>query len=95
MSSRVSETTAFKVAAMDPPESLVWAKPDSTWGWRLREVEGRTRLITRLRARYDARRPINALLSAALMEFGDYPMMRKMLLGIKRRAEVGASRLSP
>jgi hypothetical protein len=32
------------------------------------------------------------LLSVVLMEFGDFPMMRRMLKGIKQRAEAaGAS----
>jgi hypothetical protein len=28
-----------------------------------------------------------ALLTVVLFEFGDFPMMRKLLLGIRRRAE--------
>ena len=44
-----------------------------------------TRLVTRLRARYDAGPflPVTVL----LMEIGDFPMMRRMLLGIAERAE--------
>ena len=48
---------------------------------------GRTRLVTRLRQRYH---PTPAgLLTIILAEFGDFAMMRKMLLGIKSRAETG------
>ena len=48
---------------------------------------GPTRLVTRLRQRY---RPTPAgLLTMILAEFGDFAMMRKMLLGIKSRAEHG------
>jgi hypothetical protein len=46
---------------------------------------GRTRLVTRLRQRY--RLSFGAVLTVVLAEFGDFPMMRKMLLGIKERAE--------
>jgi hypothetical protein len=65
---------------------LVWAKPDSTWAWTLAPLApDRTRLVTRLRQRY---RPTPAgLLTIILAEFGDFAMMRKMLLGIKARAE--------
>jgi hypothetical protein len=31
--------------------------------------------------------PGNALLTLILFEFGDFPMTRKLLLGVKRRAE--------
>ena len=95
MSPTPSETTAFKVASFEPHRSLVWEQPVSTWVWTLTAVgEGQTRLVTRLRIRYEWRRPASALLSLLLNEFGDFPMMRRMLVGIKRRAE-GARRLTP
>ena len=87
MFSKVNDTTAFKIAAIEPPFELVWAKPDSTWVWTLREVEGRTRLVTRLRILYDWDRPLGALASLVLNEVGDFPMMRRMLLNLKSRAE--------
>ncbi len=87
MFSKVNDTTAFKIAAIKPPEALVWAKPDSTWAWSLAELGGRTRLVTRLRIRYRWHRPADALISLVLNEFGDFPMMRRMLLNIKQRAE--------
>ena len=40
MSSKVNDTTAFKIAAIRPPEELVWAKPDSTWAWTLTDIGG-------------------------------------------------------
>jgi hypothetical protein len=49
--------------------------------------DGRTRLVTRVHAVYDWTRPAMALLGVVLMEFGDFAMMRRMLLGIKERAE--------
>jgi len=38
-------------------------------------------------ARYDWGKPASALLAIVLMEFGDFAMMRRMLRGIKVRAE--------
>jgi hypothetical protein len=78
--------TSFVVADCERPARLVWAKPDSTWSWTLRALPGgRTRLVTRLRQRY--RRGPGTLLTVVLAEFGDFAMMRRMLLGLKRRAE--------
>lgn len=52
-------------------------------------LEGhRTRLIVRLKQHYNWKTPGHALLAAFLMEFGDPPMMRRALHGIKRRAEL-------
>ena len=48
---------------------------------------GSTRLVTRVHAVYDWRHPVTAALGVVLMEFGDFPMMRRMLRGIKERAE--------
>jgi hypothetical protein len=89
MFSKVNDTTAFRIAAIKPAEELVWVKPDSTWAWALTEVDGRTRLVTRLRILYRWHRPPDALMSLVLNEFGDFPMMRKMLRTLKQRAEVG------
>jgi len=83
-----SEKTAFKVAGFETERWLLWEQPVSSWAWRLAALEGgRTRLVTRLRIRYDWNHPADAVLSLVLNEFGDFPMMRRMLLGIKRRAE--------
>jgi hypothetical protein len=88
MSTKVNQTTAFKVKAFQPNQWLLWAKPHSTWAWQLTPLDGsRTRLVTRLQERYDWRSPGLALLTLVLFEFGDFPMMRKLLLGIRRRAE--------
>jgi hypothetical protein len=88
MSPTPTDVTAFKVAGFAPGEWLLWEQPTSTWSWRLTPLPGdRTRLVTRLRIFYDWRRPARSLLSLVLNEFGDFPMMRRMLLGIKERAE--------
>jgi hypothetical protein len=87
MFTKVNDRTAFKVATLVPPKLLVWAKPDSTWAWRLEPENAGTRLVTRLRMLYHWSEPLGALASFALNELGDFAMMRRMLLGIKRRAE--------
>jgi pimeloyl-ACP methyl ester carboxylesterase len=51
MTEPADERTAFRVAEIQRPARLVWAKPDSTWSWLLTpEGAGGTRLVTRLRA---------------------------------------------
>jgi hypothetical protein len=78
----INETTAFKVKAFETNKWLLWEKPDSTWVWILRDMAGgETRLISRQRVRYPE------LFTRILMEFGDPPMMRRVLKGIKTRAE--------
>jgi len=88
MAGVVNETTAFKFKAFETNHWLLWDKPDSTWVWRLTPLApGRTRLITRLKARYAWEHPGMALFTLVLLEFGDFPMMRRVLKGIKVRAE--------
>lgn len=88
MSPDPTETTSFRVASYDVPHELLWTTPDSTWSWRLTEgATGHTRLVTRIRARHDWSRPAMGLLSLLLLEFGDFAMLRRMLRGIKQRAE--------
>lgn len=83
-----SEATAFRVEAFEVGRTLLWRKPDSTWVWVLTELpQGRTRLMTRVYARHDWAKPVTAVLSVVLLELGDFAMMRRMLLGIKERAE--------
>ena len=88
MTSSVNATTAFKVKAFLTNRWLLWEKPDSTWAWTLTPLAGgQTRLITRLKQRYPWETPAMALFTLLLLEFGDFPMMRRMLTGIKVRAE--------
>jgi hypothetical protein len=95
MANPPTPATSFVIAHASPPEQLVWAKPDSTWSWTLHAMpDGRTRLVTRLRQRYRA--AAATVVTVILAEFGDFPMMRKMLLGIKQRAETATNaRLDP
>jgi len=96
MSPTPSEVTAFKVAGFEEGSWLLWQQPLSTWSWTLTELPGgRTRLVTRLRIHLDWNHKAASLLSVVLNEFGDFPMMRRMLLGIRDRAErtqVGGTR---
>jgi hypothetical protein len=88
MAKQVNETTAFRVQAFELNRWLLWNKPDSTWAWKLLPLHGgRTRLILRLKQRYAWERPGSAILTLVLLEFGDFPMMRRLLKGIKVRAE--------
>jgi hypothetical protein len=88
MSPTPSERTAWKVDSFVENEWLLWRKPDSIWSWVLRDLGGgRTRLVTRVHALYDWSHPAIAAFGVVLLEFGDFAMMRRMLLGIKQRAE--------
>lgn len=88
MAGKITEATAFRVAAFETGSWLVWQKADSTWSWKLDRLrDGRTRLITRLKQRYPWEKPGSAVLTVVLLEFGDFPMMRRVLTGIKARAE--------
>lgn len=86
---------AYEVASLEPPISMLWVhrphpaeKPDSTWSWRLTPLPGGgTRLVTRMKQDYRWETPRLALFNAWLMEFGDFAMERRMLQGIKARAE--------
>lgn len=83
-----SERTALKVRSFEVNKWLLWTKPDSTWAWKLTPTDhGGTRLVTRIHAVYDWRHPFMAVLGVVLMEFGDFAMIRRMLRGIKARAE--------
>ena len=83
-----SDVTAFRVEGFELNQWLLWRKPDSTWVWKLTDAgDGTTRLVTRVRAVHTWSHPLTALLGVILMELGDFAMMRRMLLGIRERAE--------
>ena len=87
-SSTPTDRTALRVDSFAIDAWMLWTKPDSTWAWQLTPTEtGGTRLVTRLHANYDWSRPLMAIVGVVLMEFGDFAMMRRMLRGIKTRAE--------
>jgi hypothetical protein len=95
MFSKVNDTTAFKVAAFVPDESLLWQKPDSTWSWVLTPTSSGTRLVTRIRILSRWNKPAEAVFSLFLNEFGDFAMMRKMLLTLKKKVETYNRALLP
>jgi hypothetical protein len=86
-----SERTAFMVDSFEEPSWLLWRSPNRSWVWRLVQLpDGRTRLINRLKTLYEWRRPLVPI-TVLLMECADYPMMRRMLRGIRDRAEAEAA----
>ncbi len=86
---------AYTVTAFETNEWMVWVHrpsateaPDSTWTWRLTPLPGGgTRLVTRMKQDYRWDTPRLAFFNFVLMELGDFAMERRMLKGIKRRAE--------
>lgn len=80
----------FRVRAFRENEWMLWedmhARSETTWCWGFYPLRDKhTRLVTRLRVRYDWSFP--AILQYLLVDFGDFIMMRKCMLGIKERAE--------
>jgi hypothetical protein len=87
----VGETIGFgpnrmRLERFDPEHVLAWRSEDGNWVWTflLEERDGRTRLISRNRFRLPT---AVARIGMLPMEPGSLVMERKMLQGIKRRAE--------
>jgi hypothetical protein len=86
---------AYRVDSFQTNEWMFWVhrpheheQPDSTWSWQLLRLgSDRTRLITRMKQDYRWQTPRLAMFNLILMEFGDFAMERRMLKGIKARAE--------
>lgn len=86
---------AYKVDSFQSNDWMLWVHrphehepPDSTWSWRLTGLPGGgTRLVTRMKQDYRWATPRLATFNLVLMEFGDFAMERRMLIGIKKRAE--------
>lgn len=80
-------------------EHILWwdRKGNGTWVWYLHQNKaGETRLVTRLRTRYDFSFP--RIIYYLFYDFGDIIMMSRCMLGIKRRAEMNfkiSNSLSP
>ncbi|MGY1703295.1 hypothetical protein ACI79C_01880 [Geodermatophilus sp. SYSU D00697] len=92
MAPRPTAGTSFVIDSFQTPEWMLWRTPSSTWAWRLLPLPGgRTRLVARLRFAYDWRHPAGIV----LLELGDWPMMRRMLRGIRERAEAEHRRRVP
>jgi hypothetical protein len=88
---QVGETIAYgsnrmRLARVEPERVLAWRSEDGNWVWTfvLEPHDGRTRLISRNRFRLPT---LAARIGMVPMEPASLLMERKMLLGIKRRAE--------
>jgi hypothetical protein len=79
---------AMRVVVCDPERTFTIRFADGNWVWifALFAEDGQTRLISRNRVAATGGRPAR-LLSMLVMEPGSLVMERKMLLGIKQRAE--------
>jgi hypothetical protein len=79
------------VEVLDPPRTLAVRLADQNWVWIFALVpDGEsTRLISRNRIAASGLSPAARLFYAVFMEPGSLVMERKMLLGIKKRAEGG------
>jgi hypothetical protein len=76
----------MRLELVEPPRLLAWRSEDGNWVWTfvLEEQDGSTRLISRNRFRLPT---IAARIGMLPMEPGSLLMERKMLRGIKERAE--------
>jgi len=88
---QVGDAIAFgsnrmRLARVEPERALAWRSEDGNWVWSfvLEPDHGRTRLISRNRFRLPT---LAARIAMVPMEPASLVMERKMLLGIKRRAE--------
>lgn len=81
----------FKVHTVEPGRYMIWGEPgEMSWLWYLDPVSpSETRLLTRIRIKYDWTSPTMAFF--LVTDVGDIVMMRKCLLGIKERAEALAT----
>ncbi|WP_199732052.1 hypothetical protein [Cellulomonas triticagri] len=80
-------SSPWRVEHVDQGRVLVWRHPQmGTWSWVLLPGPGGrgTRLVSRLRLGYES---VGGMAFAPLLEVADFPMFRRMLLGIKERAE--------
>ena len=80
----------MRLERVEPSHVLAWRSEDGNWVWTfvLHEQDGTTRLISRNRFRLPT---LAARIGMAPMEPASLVMERKMLLGIKQRAEALAA----
>ena len=88
---RVGDTIGYgrnrmRLERVEPEHVLAWRSTDGNWLWTfvLEQHDGRTRLISRNRFRLPT---LAARVGMVAMEPASLVMERKMLEGIKRRAE--------
>jgi hypothetical protein len=79
----------LRIAVLEPERALVLRSADGAWVWAfgLYPDGETTRLVSRNRITRPHRTPAAAVFDFYVMEPGSLVMERKMLLGIKRRAE--------
>ncbi len=79
-------TNRMRIECVEPERVLAWRSGDDNWVWTfvLEERDGRTRLISRNRFRLPT---LVSRIGMLPMEAGSLVMERKMLLGIRQRAE--------
>jgi hypothetical protein len=79
----------MRVEVLEPERALVLRSEDGRWVWAfaLYPQNGATRLVSRNRIATPGVSPVTRLVNLLVMEPGSLVMERKMLLGIKRRAE--------
>jgi hypothetical protein len=79
----------MEVAELDPQHALVFRSQDGAWVWAfgLYRRGGSTRLVSRNRIQPPDPSPLYRAYSLYVMEPGSLVMERRMLLGIKSRAE--------
>jgi hypothetical protein len=79
----------MRVEVCEPPRALVFRSEDGRWVWSFSLVAqpGGTRLISRNLIAQDGASPIRRLADRLIMEPGSLVMERKMLRGIRTRAE--------
>ena len=84
----------MRLERVEPERVIAWRSEDGNWVWTfvLAEHDGKTRLISRNRFRLPT---LAARIGMLPMEPASLLMERKMLLGIKQRAEASPSRLRP
>jgi hypothetical protein len=80
---------AMRVEVCDAPRTLVFRSEDGRWVWifSLSEQWGRTRLVSRNRIAEGSTSVTRRLADRLIMEPGSLVMERKMLIGIRDRAE--------
>lgn len=96
-----SPTGGFRVVALEPERSLVLMidETEEGQGSAISSVivlhpldEQHTRLLIRVRAKFTG---VRGRLFGLLFDFGDFVMMRKMMLGIRHRAQVALQHQLP
>jgi hypothetical protein len=79
----------LRVEVLEPERAFVLRSEDGNWVWAfvLNAVDGTTRLVSRNRIAAPEASPLTRSINIIVMEPGSLIMERKMLLGIKERAE--------